>query len=97
MSDGTFEVYQTSPTSEDWGNVLGSGKWQPYAGKYVNSGERFYGVEFLVETKLVGTVFTYNNVLAIQPDGTLCLFQGELDGQSMRIYFNKGDVFPFSK
>lgn len=80
--DGTFDAYSAIPTDDDWGKPE-NGRWKIFSGKYLNTGERYYGINW-------GNYWPIVFVDAQTANLT------ESSGKFL-VTLHKGDVFPFSK
>lgn len=83
-ADGSFEIFIATATDDNWGKgTIRERKWKPITGKYSETGQRYYAIEYgdakpgilLKNGKLLVTPFTFD----------------------VRVEFTKGDKVPFSK
>ncbi len=79
--NGTFEYYRAQPSDDDWGKPK-KGKWKVFSDKYINTGKRYYGIDWenyrpliFVDAQTVKLIDTNGSLLAT---------------------LRKGDDFPFS-
>ena len=82
-------MYIAEPTADDWGKPYETGTWRITTGKYANTGQRYYAIEFKSSEKsfLFGDFPTY-----VAP-----FINSKKLSSDVYNYLEKGDKFPFSK
>jgi len=80
-ADGTFEHYRALPTDDNWGEPE-TGKWTVYSSKYINTGEKYFGIAW---DEFRPLIFVDGNTLHYM----------DTDG-SILTTLTRGDEFPFS-
>jgi hypothetical protein len=92
-SDGSFTAQSAMPVQNDWGPIEGQGHIKPTTGKFIDTGQRWFGFD-VISDDLLGSGPARTDEFIIQQDGTLI----EIDGAGNRTdTFKHVDANPFSK
>lgn len=94
--NGFYRMYRAVPIADDWGEKpQKTGTWRATTGKYADTGQRYYAIEFKPSEKGFG--FSTHKAIFINSKKFMVLWFGMTSGSDVWIYYEKGDKFPFSK